>query len=339
MAYSTGATTGPNDLLDKFRLFAESQGWTTNRNVAAGSGREVCISKGSAYFNFRAIQNETFVINGRSIANRYGVALNGSDGYSGGSAWDRQPGYSARTPVSGTDQAHAWIPTMMLTTGSMPAYHFFAPDSKTLYCELEVVTGIFMRFGCGSLDLLNPAAPGGGRFFYANCGCHSIALSPAVPISSFDVDNQAAMEMVPFRGADYIANILQYTAGETPTGSMVRAAFGSFDGWAGSGRTTTIMPFREVCQGGGCHDKLLRDLAPAPLNGIAVLASNMVSLNIANEYLSPIGVVPGQRQMDMTNFLPGEEFSFGGDTWKVFPWFQKGSVTSLTRGIAYKKVP
>ena len=39
----------------------------------------------------------------------------------------------------------------------------------------------------------------------------------------------------------------------------------------------------------------------------------------------------------MTNYLPGDEFNFGGDTWKVFPWYQKGGLT-LERGIAYKKV-
>ena len=41
MAYETGTASSVVDLLDKFRLFAVAQGWTSNRDVAAGAGREV----------------------------------------------------------------------------------------------------------------------------------------------------------------------------------------------------------------------------------------------------------------------------------------------------------
>ena len=82
---------------------------------------------------------------------------------------------------------------------------------------------------------------------------------------------------------------------------------------------------------------MLRDYSPNPLNGIGLLLPNIVSLNIGNEYLSPIGVVPGMRYMDMTNYLPGDEFNIGSDTWKVFPWYFKGGI-GYNRGIAYLKV-
>jgi hypothetical protein len=41
--------------------------------------------------------------------------------------------------------------------------------------------------------------------------------------------------------------------------------------------------------------------------------------------------------MDMTNYLPGDEFTIGSDTWKVFPWYTKGGI-GYNRGIAYLKV-
>lgn len=331
MAYETGTSSNVVDLLDKFRLFAIAQGWTVNRWATAGSGQELCIQKGAAYFNFRAWNNETMLVNGSSASDKYGITLNGSDGYSEAAAWDCQPGYPVRGSTWGGDQAHVLFP-LVITTGPFPAYHFFAPDSKTLFAEVEISTGIFLRFGCGSLDLFNPAAPGGGRFCYSTGGDHVTNSTDTSSWLGVDADSFYAMELVPFRGADYSSSNYGYSFG-----SMVRAAFGSFDNWAGSGRTVSFSGLQMACQGGGVHDKVLRDYSPNPLNGIGLLLPNIVSLNIGDEYLSPIGVIPGMRFMDMTNYLPGDEFTIGSDTWKVFPWYAKGGI-GYNRGIAYLKV-
>ena len=333
MAYETGTSSSVIDLLDKFRLFAIAQGWTVNRWVTAGSGRELCIQKGSAYFNFRAWSNEAMLVNGTSTDNKYGITMNGSDGYAGGNAWDRQPGYPVRLSSTGDDQYHALFP-LVTTTGPFPTYHFFAPDSKTLYAEVEVTTGTFQRWGCGSLDLFNPAAPGGGRFIYSTASQHVTNGTGVTDWLGVDAENPSyACELVPFRNADFTTD--NGTSGRS-SASIVRAAFSSFDNWAGSGSTAADTGLPYACQGGGCHDKVLRDYSPNPLNGIGLLLPNIVSLNIGNEYLSPIGVVPGMRYMDMTNYLPGDEFTIGSDTWKVFPWYVKGGI-GYNRGIAYLK--
>jgi len=332
MAYQTGTSTGANDLLDKLRLFAIAQGWTANRWVTAGSGQELCLSKGSAYFNFRSYQNETVFMRGSSYANKYGIAMNGSDGYASGNAWDRQPGYPIRTGgTAGSDQCSSYMP-FVTSQGPFVAYHLFAPDSKTIYLELEITTGCFLRLGFGSLDLFNSGSAGGGLFFYAPGGDASVTSAATTNTwLGSEIDNSTyALEEVPFRGADYSATTTQ-------VGSFVRAAFDSFDNWCSSQRvgTTTVTP--QSCQGGGVHDKILRDSSPNPMNGIGILTPNIVSVNRANEYLHPVGMIPGIRFMDMTNYLPGDEFTIGTDTWKVFPWYNKGG-RSFQRGIAYKKV-
>ncbi len=332
MAYETGASTGPNDLLDKLRLFAIAQGWTVNRWTTVGSGRELCVSKGSAYYNMRSYQNETVFSNGSNYSNRYGISINGSDGFASGSAWDRQAGYPIRTGgTAGSDQWASHVP-FVTSTGPFPAYHLFAPDSKTVYLEVEVTTGCFLRMGFGTLDLFNAGSAGGGRFFYATGGSASVTNSTDTGTwLGSEIDNNSyALEEAPFRGADYSATSLQI-------GSFVRAAFDSFDNWCSSQRTGTSNVTPQSCQGGGVHDKILRDSSPNPLNGVGILTPNVVSVNRANEYLHPLGVVPGIRFMDMTNYLPGDEFTLGADTWKVFPWYQKGG-RSFQRGIAYKKV-
>lgn len=330
MAYETGSANGPNDMLIKLRDFASAQGWTVRRDVAAGNGREVCLSKGSAYFNLRSYEGENITINGSGSANRYGIAINGSDGYASGSAWDRQPGFPENRSPTATNQAQANL-TMPIHYGPFPSYHLFAPDDKCIYLELEVASTIYQRLGFGSLDLFNPAALGGGRFFYATGGSHGTqSISSSTWLGS-EIDNGSyAMEEVPFRGADINTNALR-------AGSFLRASFDSFDNWCGSGRSSTSTTQAQVAQGGGCHDKYLRDLSPNPLNGVGVLLPNIVSVLRGNEYLNPVGVMPGLRYMDMTLYQPGEEFSLGTDIWKVYPWYQKGG-RSWQRGIAYKKV-
>lgn len=332
MAYETGASTGPNDLLDKLRLFAIAQGWTVNRWVAVGSGRELCVSKGSAYYNMRSYQNETVFSNYTNDTSRYGISINGSDSYAGGNTWDRQPGYPIRTDgTAGSDQWTSHVP-FVTSTGPFPAYHLFAPDSKTIYLEVEVTTGTFQRMGFGTLDLFNPASAGGGRFFYATGGSASVTNSTSSNTwLGAEIDSSYfALEEVPFRGADI-------DCAGARVGSLVRCAFDSFDNWASSQRTGSTAVTPQSCQGGGVHDKILRDSSPNPMNGVGILTPNVVSVNRANEYLHPVGVVPGIRYMDMTNYLPGDEFTLGSDTWKVFPWYQKGG-RSFQRGIAYKKV-
>lgn len=333
MAYETGAATGPNDLLDKLRLFAIAQGWTVNRWVTIGFGRELCLSKGDAYYNMRSYENETVFLNGRTTYQRYGISINGSDGYMAGDQWDRQPGYPVRPDGSnGYDQRASHVP-FVTNYGPFPAYHLFAPDSKTIYMEIEVTAGTFLRFGFGSLDLFNPSSAGGGRFFYATGGSASVTnelTSGNTWLNNQIDDNSFALEEVPFRGADYGAYGEQI-------GSFVRAAFDSFDNWCSSQRNGSSNVTPQSCQGGGVHDKILRDSSPNPLNGVGILTPNVVSVNRANEYLHPLGVVPGIRFMDMTNYQPGDEFALGPDTWKVFPWYQKGG-RSFQRGIAYKKV-
>lgn len=337
MAYETGTSSNVNDLLDKFRLFAVSQGWSVNRWVTAGAGRELCIQKGSAFYNFRSWNNESMLVNGSTVAGKYGITMNGSDGYSAAGV-HVQPGYPVRNSSSGGNQCVTLFP-LVTTTGPFPAYHFFAPDNKTLYAEVEVTTGVFQRWGCGSLDLFNPAAPGGGRFIYSMAGQHIDAgTSASTAFLNNDADGGHTCEMVPFRAADIATSNTTTGTSARRSASMVRVQFGSFDNWAGSGRSvSTTDGLNMACQGGGVHDKILREFSPNPLNGIGLLLPNIVSLNIGDEFLSPIGVVPGIRFMDMSNYLPGDEFTIGSDVWKVFPWYSKGGI-GYNRGIAYLKV-
>ena len=330
MAYETGTASSATDLLDKFRLFAIAQGWTVNRWASWTSGYELCISKGSSYFNLRSAINATLLVNGTNDYNKYGITLNGSDGYSAGSAWDRQPGYPLLVGGSvGVDQVHALVP-FVTSFGPFRSYHFFAPDSKTLYAEIEVVSGTFQRFGVGALDLFNAAAAGGGRFYYGTGGEHVTNSTDASTWLGRQISSVYSLGEVPFRSGDPILSLGRH-------GSAVRCAFDAFDNWAGSGVSSNYTFHGKCAQGSPAHDRVLRELSLNPLNNIGLLLPIIVSVNRANAFLQPLGVIPGIRYMDMTNYLPGDEITLGSDVWKIFPWYIKGG-RSLQRGIAYLKV-
>lgn len=328
MAYETGTATTTVDLLSKFRVFLIAQGWTVNRDVAAGSGREVCVSKGTSFFNMRAWNNESIFINGSSTAGRTGISINGSDGFSSGATWDRQPGYPQRTSGGGSDQASALM-GLVTNTANFPNYFFFA-DATCAYLELEVTAGQYQRLGFGRLQLFNGAAPGEGRFFYATHGKNVTITGTSSWLARDMDDSQFGEECVPFRGASYCTNTLGCA-------SYLRAAFDSFNNWAGSGSRASASHTSEACIGSRSISFPIEDWAPSVLNGVGVIVPQTVGVLRADTFINPVGVLPDIRYMDMTNYQPGAEFAFGGDTWKVFPWFQKGGLGG-NRGIAYRKV-
>lgn len=328
MAYETGSATTTLDLLEKFRLFLIANGWTVNRNVAAGTGREVCVSKGTSFFNMRAYANENIVINGSGVAGKYGIAINGSDGYAGGSTWDRQPGYPLRTSSSGGDQAHATM-EVVANTANFPTYHFFA-DANCAYIELEVTSGQYQRLGFGKLELF-AAVTGDGRFFYATSSKHPTVGGGSSAWLNSDMDHaNYAEECVPFRMASY-STVSKVGA------SFLRAAFDSFNNWTHSANTGANSETGQACIGSRSISFPVEDWAPAPLNNVGIIVPQTIGVLRGDTLINPVGVLPGIRYMDMTNYQPGAEFAFGGDTWKVFPWYQKGGVGGQ-RGIAYKKV-
>lgn len=327
MAYETGSATTTLDLLEKFRLFLIANGWTVNRNAAAGSGREVCVSKGTSFFNMRAYANENIIINGTGVASRYGIAINGSDGYSAGATWDRQPGYPLRTVSTGGDQAHATM-EVIANTANFPSYFFFA-SGDCAYLELEVTAGQYQRLGFGKLDLF-AAVTGDGRFFYATSGEHP-SISGSSTWLTNDMDQASnANECVPFRQASY-------STATKRGSSFLRAAFDSFNNWTHSAVSAANAETGQACIGSRSISFPIEDWAPSPLNGVGIIVPQTVGVLRGDTLINPVGVLPNIRYMDMTNYSPGAEFAFGGDTWKVFPWYQKGGLGGM-RGIAYKKV-
>jgi len=86
MAYATGTSATPNQLLDAIRAFAASQGWAVDRWTADGLGMALSIHADGIYAHFRSDPDNA----GSNWFTALGIS--GSTSFSAGSAWDAQPG-------------------------------------------------------------------------------------------------------------------------------------------------------------------------------------------------------------------------------------------------------
>jgi len=334
MAYQTGTATGPHQLLDTIRAFALSIGYTQNRyNTSIGSntnGNELCLSKGSSFFNLASFEDSTdnfdffqsIPKNRDGVSGVYsGVCIIGSDGYSSGAEWYDQIGtpYRLNRPLL----SHVFDP------GPYPSYHLFSPDNECDYLELEYRSNVYQRLGFGKLDTYgNPG--GDGRFYYATTSIHDVDRDTYYSRGVSDQTN--SFEMVPFRGAEFIGSNISYLS----SASYVRVQTPAYDGWACSANTSGSSKTGEAVQGGG-HEDVIAALGFNNVGGRAIQTPIIVSYNSQGQFLMPIGAIPGMRRLRMDLYQPGEEFNLGSDTWKVFPWWQKGG-NSSQHAISYLRV-
>ena len=324
MAYETGIPTSAADLLDKLRLFCIAQGWTVNRWTTSTGVRELCIQKGDMYFNMKSVDNATLLVNGSNTSSKYGIAINGSDGYAGGSQWDQQPGYPVRTASATNPQWVALLP-FVTSVGPFVAYHFFAIGDN-IHVEVEVTTGCFHRMGFGKLSTFGTVT-GNGRFFYATVGSHETGSVSGSSWLGDHIDGSYSHDEGPFRRPGSNASARKASA--------VRCNVDGIDGWASTGQQLTYSPTAMAATAVTYEDPVWH-LKASPLNGLSPMVPIVVSIMRSDLYMSPLGVVPGIRYLDMGDLLAGEEFSLGMDTWKVFPLYQKGG-RSYTKAIAILK--
>lgn len=321
MAYETGAATSPIDLLDKLRLFCLANGWTTNLYAAGTTNTQrLHMQKGSDLFvNLFATNNGTMpAINGTSATNStYALAVNMSDGFNSANAWERQPG----APF-GSSYYRAGM--MSQLTGAMPAYHFFAyADSSDVLVALEYSTGNYQFMGFGKLALYTASAFG-GQWFSGSC-----AYADDNYIETQGPDSSSQMELIPFRKG--------WLDGSSYVSTFVRCNVDSNDTWAGSAREIADSPTALAAVGQAYYDESRRVYTPSSLGWQTVMLRQGVYINRADSSMSPFGEIKHMRRLGIDNYLSGEEFTLGSDTWKVFPYRQKGGVTEQ-RGIAIRKV-
>lgn len=322
MAYETGSASSPSDLLDKLRAFLLTNGWTINSFITIGSGKRLHIQKGACYFNFRSYHGETLTsandLNGQITRGFWGIGGYASNGYSGASNWNAQPGYPLYAGYCRGGYANQ-------LNSAIPTYHFFTyTDITEVHVVIEFVTGKFQHINFGDLQKYNVSASGGR---WMSMPTYADGYLPQ--INGVDYSSGAG-SMIPFRGAAY--------HGSTDcNSSMIRVNIDNHDGWAFEANSSNHSPSSIAAVGPHYYNQDIETATTSPYSWQTQLLPYTIGIVRSNTNISPFGEIKHLRELDITNYIEAEEIVLGPDTWKVFPVYQKGGYT-LQRGIAIRKV-
>lgn len=110
-------------------------------------------------------------------------------------------------------------------------------------------------------------------------------------------------------------------------GVFVRGAAGASPAVSFVEDTSSYFPDDAPVGGGGYGDyyaRALRDPGTAPYSGEAALITIVLFADMLRTgRWAPIGRVPGIRMMHITDYDPGELYSYAGKNWRVFPLCRK----------------
>ena len=334
MSYSTGASTGPDDLLDKLRIFLLADGWTVNLwdtdntmktawDGLIGTGKRLHVQKAAVgdgtvmYFNFRSVNRGVIFSNynidstlesySKYRAEITGIGMNGSTGYDVGETWDEQPGHTQ------TDSGDAWGVCMTeLSLSAIPAYHFVSVDD-TVIVAVEYESSKFQWFCFGCLE--KEGVYTGGQFFTGSVP--SYAPSDWMCGSTVKTDFFAAVGYLDYgHGAVYLT-----ADGNTGWRSCGDQGSDSGADYANELWMPSFAPYETPSYGKGYASILGYFFSRSPnyFNALAPFAPLYMLVTRTSGNRSLVGIPAGIRYIAPKYYDAGDEVSYGGDTWKIFP--------------------
>jgi len=349
MIYQTGTYTNMHDLLGIIKTFLETNGWTINRWELDQQGyqswiglnytgamrlhiQKIASDSTVMYFNLKSVTrgiifgdnwNVVSQLNDRYYSEIRGIGINGSTGYNAGESWDEQPGY----PVSkGTSKSIGACITEV-PIGETYNYHIFqSTDSCTIIVQIGDNRFEYLAFG-----LLTKSGIYTGGQFYAG------SQESYQPSYQYWYDSGTKRDR--WRAA-FLANIVDGSGTEKSTLAVYLDVDGSVswrhNGQEGSDDSITTVnlqtgvqaPYTRVDDPISTDQRyainfngLVYDRNPNHFNGVSILAPAYIFIRRATKRYTYIGRPEGIRVINRSPYNPGDEFSLGGDTWKVFPAF------------------
>ena len=330
MPYQTGTANTQEDLVTAFVNFAVANGYTQNE-LSSGNRRAV-ISRGNLFMGFRW----------SAVGASGAIGLYQSTGYTGGNNVGAHPGDSGCGVV--TTGAVTSERRLDIGDGPYVAYHFFA-DSATanyIHAVVEVSAGLFVHFGCGNIDKVGDWVGGeyvAGMLWPTNTDITTISTNyilldgATTHSTTAQADEKSTMRIQGMPNQSGGMTWAIFSASSSPLGTDT----------AGNNRINLVGGSRGASNPDA---RAMGWIRANPASGFVPLFR--IPIWLQNLSSSPndcmlLGYVRDMRIMQMANFSPGEEFTVGSDTWKVFPGVRKqtGGTGSRSRnfGIAYRKIP
>lgn len=339
MAYQTGSSTGPDDLLDKLRSFLLGDGWTVNGYSSLssmyeswsglnGAGYRLHVQKTAGdstvmYFNFRSVNRgvvfEDHYLTATQIGGKYyaeitGIAMNGSTGYNAGNNWDKQPGYMQSSGGS-------WgccVSELSLT--SIPAYWFFS-DGDTVIVAIEYTSGKMQWMAFGLLE--KSGSYTGGQFVAASLNgympAYQMLYDSSNPGMKFLCRNVSGTSY-------YYGNAAVYFAADSVTAWRSCGALGSkteTNGWCiempGLPSYSAGLSYNSLCT----FNNMFIRRAPNHYNALSPGSPIFVLGKRASGDYSLLGYLKSIYMLNVEYYDVDEEEVLGSDTWHNFPLHSK----------------
>lgn len=319
VGFYTGTSTGPNDLIDKLRLALIAESWTVDAFSAVGAGYRLHVHKAASdatnmYFNFRSAIDE----HGPSLITEdnlnsdsgdvTGLVINGSTGYDAGEDWDTQTGH----PDNRSSQSYGCCMTPM-SISAIPAYYFFFVGDS-VHIVVEITSGKFQFMSFGMLKKQGTIT--GGQYFTASISTYS-------PVGDYTGSETYRSQYAPryfslsgYAGYDSINGAVYLTADSVT--KWFRCSESSeheivFSCPSGAGNPGN---YDQYCLRGICS--FFWAFAPSFYNAMAAMAPCYVFIKRSDDNYSLLGWPEGVRFLNVTNYTPAQEITYGSETWMVF---------------------
>lgn len=315
MAYTTGTISGPVDLITIIKDAAVAAGWTLNQFSTVGSGRRCHLNKGNCFVNLRAYVNETTNPEVYALgATQYSVIGHLSTSYNAANSWAQQPGNLNYNDGFGNIVRPSWGVTGLTTTATYHLFTVTSPDA--IYCIVERSAGQFQWILFGNLDKNGDSWTGGP--FYAAPG-------------PWDNNNALFIHTVAS------TSFSQSGSANSPFAQVYVDGIDSFTGWATALNYSSNYPSSRLTDTFSDR-RYIFDCAPnsfnslAPLDPVEVFLSRRGSETVSTDATwatSFLGFMPSMYAVNMQSLIPGQEYTIGTDTFRMFPLTRISSTVSF----------
>lgn len=334
LVYETGTPSTIQDLVDKLQTFAAANGWTVDEFDTTGN--QCTLHEGSDMY-------VTFAWDTTPATGSSAIAIYQSLGWTTSTAPDAMPDDSGNgdpTPSAVTTERRMEADQV----GPYTAYYFFAQTDGTaalpkyINVVLQVSAGVYRHMQFGTIIKTNDWT--GGQYAAGNLWNQTAAQTdnPASTSHYVGLDGQSPfsvdgatmhMEGVGDQGVNEKWGVFS---------SLTRTSLGTDT--AGEARRTLMGGSR-----GGLWGEQMRHIKNSALNAYVPIIPIPVlyrdTLTVPDKWIwlgqqANVGIV------NMDGMSAGDEFTLGGETWKVFPWCRKQFLQADTQeswnaGYAYRK--
>lgn len=304
MAYSTGTVNTRADFLSQLSSFASSEGWT----IHVSSSTRLSISKGGCFINLGVRTFNRSVLSPGTNVDDDTVVYALSESYdSGTSEYYGHPGSLATSSGDTRDIG------VISGFDSSVNYHFFsggAGDPDYLYVVVEVQPGEYSHAFFGNMRKLGSWS--GGQF--------ALGIEYAWWFGTAAQDPMSTTHGYFLSTSEAAGSVIRVSDSQLSTDNVLRASATSTE--------PNFVPVLTVASRSEGYNAAVNVLGRNSIGGVTPLYLIPVIINTDSvtgvTEFRHIGSIPNLAQCSMEGRQAGDEVLYGGDTWKLFPYYSKG---------------